>query len=194
MSKRAWFALAEGDPMNERCPQMRLSCVDRRRRVARAQLQQVLSAFGCLRWRFQSRASSSNWWRATCAAGARSSKTTDRSVSGRPRLVAAARARDQRGSVFSRTLRALRRRVVRIPASGRAWAQAGLLSDVTTLWSPAWRERLSDEQNRASLEADLRHKLGNETFELLENLADSLHEQKLAGLALAYLRERLRER
>ena len=59
---------------------------------------------------------------------------------------------------------------------------------------PAWRERLSDEQNRASLEADLRHKLGNQTFELLESLADSLSEQKLGGLALAYLRERLRER
>jgi len=38
------------------------------------------------------------------------------------------------------------------------------------------------------------HKLGSETFELLENLADSLSEQKLGALALAYLRERLRER
>ena len=30
-----------------------------------------------------------------------------------------------------------------------------------------------------SLEADLRQKLGNDTFELLENLADKLSEQKL---------------
>jgi hypothetical protein len=67
------------------------------------------------------------------------------------------------------------------------------LTDVTTLWSTAWRERLSDEQNRVSLEADLRHKLGHETFDLLENLADRLSQHKLSGLALAYLRERLRE-
>ena len=80
------------------------------------------------------------------------------------------------------------------PGEWSRLAEAGLLTDVTTLWSPAWRERLSDEQNRASLEADLRHKLGNETFELLENLADSLSQQKLGALALAYLRERLRER
>jgi Zn-finger nucleic acid-binding protein len=80
------------------------------------------------------------------------------------------------------------------PGEWSRLAEAGLLTDVTTLWSPAWRERLSDEQNRASLEADLRHKLGNQTFELLESLADSLSEQKLGGLALAYLRERLRER
>lgn len=80
------------------------------------------------------------------------------------------------------------------PGEWTRLAEAGLLTDVTTLWSPAWRERLSDEQNRASLEADLRNKLGNTTFELLENLANSLSEQKLGALALAYLRERLRER
>lgn len=73
-------------------------------------------------------------------------------------------------------------------------ASAGLLTDVTTLWSPAWREHLSEEQNRASLEADLRHKLGADTFEQLEKLADRLSELELSGLALAYLRERLRER
>jgi Zn-finger nucleic acid-binding protein len=80
------------------------------------------------------------------------------------------------------------------PGEWSRLADAGLLADVTTLWSPAWREHLSDEQNRASLEADLRQKLGNETFELLESLADSLSEQRLGALALAYLRERLRER
>ena len=80
------------------------------------------------------------------------------------------------------------------PGEWSRLAEAGLLTDVTTLWSPAWRERLSDEQNRASLEADLRHKLGSQTFELLESLADSLSEQNLGGLALAYLRERLRQR
>jgi Zn-finger nucleic acid-binding protein len=80
------------------------------------------------------------------------------------------------------------------PGEWSRLAEAGLLADVTTLWSPAWREHLSDEQNRASLEADLRQKLGNQTFELLESLADNLSQQKLGALALAYLRERLRER
>jgi Zn-finger nucleic acid-binding protein len=80
------------------------------------------------------------------------------------------------------------------PGEWSRLAEAGLLSDVTTLWSPAWREHLSDEQNRISLEADLRQKLGNQTFELLESLVSSLSEQKLGALALAYLRERLRER
>ncbi len=80
------------------------------------------------------------------------------------------------------------------PGEWSRLADAGLLADVTALWSPAWREHLSEEQNRASLEADLRHKLGSETFELLENLAAKLTEQNLGALALAYLRERLRER
>jgi len=80
------------------------------------------------------------------------------------------------------------------PGEWSRLAEAGLLVDVTSLWSPAWRERLSEEQNRASLEADLRQKLGSETFELLENLTEKLSQQKLSALALAYLRERLRER
>jgi Zn-finger nucleic acid-binding protein len=80
------------------------------------------------------------------------------------------------------------------PGEWSRLAEADLLGDVTTLWSPAWREHLSEEQNRVSLEADLRHKLGVETFDLLETLAEKLSQQKLGGLALAYLRERLRER
>ena len=80
------------------------------------------------------------------------------------------------------------------PGEWSRLADAGLLADVTNLWSPAWREHLTEEQNRASLEADLRQKLGSDTFELLENLADKLSQQKLGALALAYLRERLRER
>lgn len=71
---------------------------------------------------------------------------------------------------------------------------AGLLDDVTKLWSPAWRDHLAEEHNRASLEADLRQKLGQETFEALDDLATKLQQQNLAALALAYLRERLRER
>jgi Zn-finger nucleic acid-binding protein len=80
------------------------------------------------------------------------------------------------------------------PGEWSRLADAKLLADVTNLWSPAWREHLSEEQNRASLAADLRQKLGHETFEQLEKLADSLSEQSLGALALAYLRERLRER
>lgn len=80
------------------------------------------------------------------------------------------------------------------PGEWSRLAEAGLLGDVTTLWSPAWREHLSDEQNRTSLAADLRQKLGSETFEMLERLAQQLTERDAAALALAYLRERLRER
>ena len=80
------------------------------------------------------------------------------------------------------------------PGEWSRLAAAGLLSDVTTLWSPAWREHLSDEQNRTSLAADLRQKLGSETFEMLERLAQQLTERDAGALALAYLRERLRER
>ena len=80
------------------------------------------------------------------------------------------------------------------PGEWTRLAAAGLLGDVSALWSPAWREHLSEEHNRHSLEADLKQKLGAETFELLDALAHKLSEQKLGGLALAYLRERLRER
>jgi Zn-finger nucleic acid-binding protein len=80
------------------------------------------------------------------------------------------------------------------PGEWSRLAATGLLTDVSNLFSPAWREHLSEEQNRASLESDLRHKLGSETFELLERLATQLHERNLGALALAYLRERLRER
>jgi Zn-finger nucleic acid-binding protein len=80
------------------------------------------------------------------------------------------------------------------PGEWTRLAGAGLLTNVTDLWSPAWREHLSEEHNRHSLEADLKHKLGAETFELLDTLAHKLHGQALGALALAYLRERLRER
>jgi Zn-finger nucleic acid-binding protein len=80
------------------------------------------------------------------------------------------------------------------PGEWSRLAAAGLLGDVTSLWSPAWREHLSEEQNRTSLAADLRQKLGRETFEMLERLAQQLTERDAGALALAYLRERLRER
>jgi Zn-finger nucleic acid-binding protein len=71
---------------------------------------------------------------------------------------------------------------------------AGLPQDLSEVWSPAWRDHLSEEHNRASLEADLRSKLGDETFELLERLATELGQRNLGALALAYLRERLHHR
>jgi Zn-finger nucleic acid-binding protein len=80
------------------------------------------------------------------------------------------------------------------PGEWSRLADERLLTDVTNLWSPAWREHLSEEQNRASLRADLRSKLGSETFELLETLVDKLSEQNLSALALAYLQQRLRDR
>jgi Zn-finger nucleic acid-binding protein len=80
------------------------------------------------------------------------------------------------------------------PGEWSRLAEAGLLRDVTNLFSPAWREHLSEEHNRASLRADLRGKLGAETFELLETLVDKLREQELSALALAYLQQRLKDR
>lgn len=80
------------------------------------------------------------------------------------------------------------------PGEWSRLAEAGLLGDVTNLFSPAWREHLSEEQNRASLRADLRSKLGAETFQLLETLIDRLSEPALRALALAYLQQRLRDR
>lgn len=79
------------------------------------------------------------------------------------------------------------------PGEWSRLAAAGLLDDVTSLWSPAWREHLSEEHNRASLRADLRSKLGDETFALLETLVDKLRAQELSGLALAYLQQRLKD-
>ena len=58
--------------------------------------------------------------------------------------------------------------------------------------SPAWRKRLSDEQSHASLEVDLRAKLGGELFELLHAVANRLETHEHRGVALAYLVERLK--
>lgn len=80
------------------------------------------------------------------------------------------------------------------PGEWSRLAEEGLLSDVTNLWSPAWREHLSEEHNRASLESDLRHKLGDETFALMERLVHELAGPTQRALALAYLQQRLRDR
>lgn len=80
------------------------------------------------------------------------------------------------------------------PGEWSRLSAAGLLADVTALWSPAWREHLAEEHNRSSLAADLRRKLGDETFDTLDRLATQLSEHSAGALALAYLRERLRER
>jgi Zn-finger nucleic acid-binding protein len=80
------------------------------------------------------------------------------------------------------------------PGEWSRLADANLLRDVTSLWSPAWREHLSEEQNRASLESDLRRKLGVEIFELMERLVGKLTDPAQRALALAYLQQRLRDR
>jgi Zn-finger nucleic acid-binding protein len=80
------------------------------------------------------------------------------------------------------------------PGEWSRLSSAGLTANLVDLWSPAWRDHLSEEQNRASLESDLRQKLGDETFETLDRLAAELHDRQLGALALAYLRERLRDR
>ena len=109
---------------------------------------------------------------------------------GRARLVAARESHLAR-SVFPRTLRALRRRLVRRGEWSRA-ANDALFSNLSEVWSPAWRKRLSDQQSHASLELDLRSKLGGELFELLHAVANRLESHEHRGVALAYLAERLK--
>src|SRR5450432_301916 len=75
------------------------------------------------------------------------------------------------------------------------WSRAaadGLLTNLSEVWSPAWRKQLSDEQSHASLEVDLRAKLGGELFDLLHAVANRLEAHEHRGVALAYLVERLK--
>ena len=71
-------------------------------------------------------------------------------------------------------------------------AEDALFANLSEVWSPAWRKRLSDQQSHASLELDLRAKLGGELFDLLHALADRLEAHEQRGVALAYLVERLK--
>ena len=84
---------------------------------------------------------------------------------------------------------------------GGVWFDAGewsrvaaddLFADLSQIWSPAWRKRLSDQQSREALEVDLRIKLGVELFELLHLVATRLEVHPQRGVALAYLSERLK--
>ena len=68
----------------------------------------------------------------------------------------------------------------------------GLLSNLSEVWSPAWRKQLSDQQSHAALEVDLRAKLGAELFELLHTVAGRLEAHPQRTVALAYLSERLK--
>lgn len=75
------------------------------------------------------------------------------------------------------------------------WSRAAhdqLFANLSEVWSPAWRKQLSDEQSHASLEGDLRAKLGGELFELLHAVASRLEAHEHRGVALAYLVERLK--
>jgi len=71
-------------------------------------------------------------------------------------------------------------------------AADGLLSNLSEVWSPAFRRQLSDHQAHASLEVDLRGKLGTELFELLNVVAGRLEMHPQRTVALAYLSERLK--
>ncbi len=84
---------------------------------------------------------------------------------------------------------------------GGVWFDAGewtraardqLFENLSEVWSPAWRKQLSDQQSHASLEVDLRAKLGPELCDLLHALANRLETHPHRGLALAYLVERLK--
>jgi Zn-finger nucleic acid-binding protein len=75
------------------------------------------------------------------------------------------------------------------------WSRAAedqLFSNLSEVWSPAWRKQLSDEQSHASLEVDLRAKLGAELFDLLHAVASRLEAHEHRAVALAYLVERLK--
>jgi len=75
------------------------------------------------------------------------------------------------------------------------WSRAsadGLLTNLSEVWSPAWRKQLSDQKSHESLEVDLRARLGGELFNLLHTLATLLEAHPQRGVALAYLSERLR--
>jgi Zn-finger nucleic acid-binding protein len=75
------------------------------------------------------------------------------------------------------------------------WSRAAadqLFSNLSEVWSPAWRKQLSDQQSHASLEVDLRAKLGSELFDLLHAVANRLEAHEHRGVALAYLAERLK--
>lgn len=71
-------------------------------------------------------------------------------------------------------------------------AEDNLFTNLSEVWSPAFRKQLSEEQAHASLEVDLRAKLGGELYELLHALANRLEAHAHRGLALAYLVERLK--
>jgi Zn-finger nucleic acid-binding protein len=84
---------------------------------------------------------------------------------------------------------------------GGVWFDAGewsrsvadeLLSNLSEVWSPAWRKHLSDQQSHDSLEVDLRAKLGSDLFSALRSLAEKLESHPQRGVALAYLSERLK--
>src|SRR5450755_2535894 len=67
------------------------------------------------------------------------------------------------------------------------WSRAAadeLFSNLSEVWSPAWRKQLSEEQSHASLEVDLRAKLGGELFDLLHALANQLEAHEQRGVAL----------
>jgi Zn-finger nucleic acid-binding protein len=75
------------------------------------------------------------------------------------------------------------------------WSRAAedeLFENLSQVWSPAWRKALSDQQSHASLELDLRAKLGAELFELLHVVANQLEAHPHRGVALAYLVERFK--
>jgi Zn-finger nucleic acid-binding protein len=84
---------------------------------------------------------------------------------------------------------------------GGVWFDAGewsravdgeLLSNLSDVWSPAWRKHLSDQQSHESLEFDLKNKLGGALFDALHALAEQLEVHPHRGVALAYLSERLK--
>lgn len=67
-----------------------------------------------------------------------------------------------------------------------------LLDHLDDLWLPSWRARIQQEHAAASLQDDLRDKLGAELFDRLHLIAMELVRHPHGDVALAYVRQLIR--
>ena len=68
-----------------------------------------------------------------------------------------------------------------------------MLDRLDELWLPSFRQRLQQDEGRTRLEEDLRAKVGDALFESLRTLGATLAAHEHGDMALAFLRELVRE-